>query len=370
MKQIPVAPADAGQRLDKFLVRYFKEAEKGFLYRMLRKKNIKLNGAKAEGSELLKAGDRIDVFFSDETFEKFRGMKTEKDVISKTEAGPLGKAETAAARPAALAGKAKSSPLLSVIYEDDSLLFVNKPAGLLTQKASRDDESLADRIAAYAEAQAALRPDGARSLGFTPAPANRLDRNTSGLVLAGKTLPGQQLLSFLLRERGLEKYYLCVVKGRLEKPLHSVLFWQKNEAENTVTIRKEAIPGAERIELKAVTERLLERDYSLLKVQLISGKSHQIRAQLAYHGFPIAGDAKYGSAEVNRELAVLWGGTLRVQLLHSYEAVFPVQLPEGCALSEQARDAFEKIAGQSFRAPLPPVFLSVLKALKGGSYGE
>ena len=360
MRTLSVGPADAGQRLDKFLLRYFKEAEKGFLYRMLRKKNITLNGAKAEGGELLKAGDTLEVFFSEETFAKFRGEKPAR----------AGEEKNTGSRVTEAGSRAKAAPPLSVIYEDDSLLFVNKPAGLLTQKAGRDDDSLADRIALYAEAQAALQPDGAFSQGFTPAPAHRLDRNTSGLVLAGKTLPGQQLLSYLLRERLLQKYYLCVVKGRPEKPLHSVLFWQKDEVSNTVRILKEAAPGAERIELKAVTERLLERDYSLLKVQLISGKSHQIRAQLAYHGFPIAGDAKYGSAEVNRELAVLWGGTLRVQLLHSYEAVFPVQLPEGCALSEQARDAFEKIAGQSFRAPLPPVFLSVLKALKGGSYGE
>ena len=360
MRTLSVGPADAGQRLDKFLLRYFKEAEKGFLYRMLRKKNITLNGAKAEGSELLKAGDTIEVFFSEETFEKFRGEKAARN----------GAENGTGARASEALSREKAAPPLSVIYEDDSLLFVNKPAGLLTQKAGRDDDSLADRIASYAEAQAALRPEGAYSQGFTPAPAHRLDRNTSGLVLAGKTLPGQQLLSYLLRERQLEKYYLCVVRGRLEKPLHSVLFWQKNEAENTVTIRKDAAPGAERIELKAVTERLLERDYSLLKVQLISGKSHQIRAQLAWLGYPIAGDAKYGSAVVNRELAVLWGGTLRVQLLHSFEAVFPARLPEESPLSEQARAAFEKAAGKSFRAPLPPVFISVLKALKGGSYGE
>ena len=369
MKTLSVGPADAGQRLDKFLVRYFKEAEKGFLYRMLRKKNITLNGAKAAGSELLKAGDSIEVFFSEETFTKFHGGAPAGESAGKTVADTAsGKPSNGTALP--LSGrKAGTAPVLSVIYEDEALLFVNKPAGLLTQKAGRDDESLADRIAAYAADEAAGQPDSLRSLGFTPAPAHRLDRNTSGLVLAGKTLPGQQLLSYLLRERSLEKYYRCVVKGRPEKPLHSVAFWQKNEAENTVKILREAAPGAERIELKAETEQILDRGYSLLKVQLISGKSHQIRAQLAALGYPIAGDAKYGSQDVNRELAVLWGGTLRVQLLHSYEIVFPAGLPEDNTLSEQAKAAFEKIAGRHFQAPLPPVFLSVLKALKGGPYG-
>ena len=105
-------------------------------------------------------------------------------------------------------------------------------------------------------------------------------------------------------------------------------------------------------------------------MRLISGKSHQIRAQLAFLGLPIAGDAKYGSADVNRELAVLWGGTLRVQLLHSFEAVFPAALPEEAGLSEEARQVFERVAGKHFQAPLPPVFISVLKALGGGSHGE
>ncbi|MBO4872488.1 MAG: RluA family pseudouridine synthase [Lachnospiraceae bacterium] len=362
MRNLSVGPADAGQRLDKFLVRTFKEAEKGFLYRMLRKKNITLNGSKAAGNEMLKAGDQIEVYFSDETFEKFRG--TAGKVAASAEESAMKKNGTAGAF-------SKQAPsLLSVVYEDEALLFVNKPAGLLSQKAGRDDDCLADRIAAYTAAQNAAKPESARSQGFTPAPAHRLDRNTSGLVLAGKTLPGQQLLSFLLRERELEKYYLCVVKGRLEKPLHSVLFWQKDEADNTVTIRKEAVPGAEKVELTARTERSLERGYSLLKVRLISGKSHQIRAQLAFLGLPIAGDAKYGSADVNRELAVLWGGTLRVQLLHSFEAVFPAALPEEAGLSEEARQVFERVAGKSFQAPLPPVFISVIKALGGGSHGE
>ena len=356
MKTLSIGPADAGQRLDKFLLRYFKEAEKGFLYRMLRKKNITLNGLKAAGSEMLKAGDAVEVFFSEETFEKFRGGAEAKPLDQPVKAGSQ--------RQAAV-------PLpLSVVYEDEALLFVNKPAGLLTQKAGREDDSLADRIAAYVARKAAQEADASRSEGFTPAPAHRLDRNTSGLVLAGKTLPGQQLLSALLRERRLEKYYLCVVKGTLKAPLHSVLYWQKNEADNTVTVRKDAAPGTERVELKAWTEQDLARGYSLLKVQLISGKSHQIRAQLAHLGFPIAGDAKYGDPSVNRELAVLWGGTLRVQLLHSHEVCFPAELPVDGAFSEQARQVFARVAGKSFQAPLPPVFISVLKALGGGSHGE
>ena len=355
MKTLTVSAADAGQRLDKYLLRTFKEAEKGFLYRMLRKKNITLNGAKAAGSELLKAGDAVEVYFSDETFEKF--------------AGGAGKQGGAGVKKPADGEKKPAGPL-SVIYEDAALLFVNKPAGLLTQKAGAEDDSLADRIAAYTAAEREKEPQALRSVGFTPAPAHRLDRNTSGLVLAGKTLPGQQLLSFLLRERSVSKYYLCVVKGRLEKPLHSLLFWRKDGETNTVSILQEAAAGAERVELKAQTAQVLRGGYSVLKVQLISGKSHQIRAQLAYLGYPIAGDAKYGSTAVNRELASVLGRPLRVQLLHSHEVIFPERLPESGALSEQAGQVFEALAGRRFAAPLPPVFRAVIRSLGGQIDGE
>ena len=362
MKNLPIGPADAGQRLDKFLLRYFKEAEKGFLYRMLRKKNITLNGSKAAGSEIVKAGDNIEVFFSDETFEKFRGSGQ-----AAPQAGPVADSRLIKEK---TSDNGEPAPALAVIYEDDAVLFVNKPAGLLTQKAGREDECLADRIAAYTAAEAAADPLAVRSLGFTPAPAHRLDRNTSGLVLAGKTLPGQQLLSFLLRERNVRKYYLCVVKGNLEGPLHSVLYWQKNAESNTVRILKEEVPGSERVELKAWTEESLQQGFSLLRVQLISGKSHQIRAQLSHLGLPIAGDSKYGDPEVNRTLGSLLGAQPRVQLLHSYEVIFPEALPEKAALSAQAQEAFAALAGRSFRAPLPPFFGRVIRTLGGNSDGK
>ena len=339
MKSLSVGPYDAGQRLDKYLARMFKEADQGFLYRMLRKKNIVLNGSKASGSEKLKEGDRVDVFFSDETFAKFRGAAAPESV--------------------------KKEPVrLSVVYEDEQLLFVNKPAGLLTQKADKEGDSLTDRIAAYA-AQRGER----LSEGFAAAAANRLDRNTSGLVLAGKTLPAQQLLSYLLRDRLVEKYYLCVVKGCPAEPFRSVLYWRKNEEKNLISILKEAAPDAERVELKAWPRTKLKDGFSLLRVQLISGKSHQIRAQLAYLGYPVAGDPKYGSRDANRELSSLAGETLHAQLLHSYEVRFPEELPETAELSETALKAWEAVKGHSFRAPLSAVFVRFYKAL-GGIYGE
>ncbi|MBO4838908.1 MAG: RluA family pseudouridine synthase [Lachnospiraceae bacterium] len=349
MRNLPIGPLDAGQRLDKYLLRYFKEADKGFLYRMLRKKNITLNGAKAAGSEKLAEGDTVNVFFSEETFAKMTGEAVDS---GRREAGP---AAGAAARPA---GKP-----LDIVFENAHVLIVNKPAGLLTQKAAAGDDSLTDRIAAYAGAQA-----GPASSGFTPSAANRLDRNTSGLVLAGKTLPGQQLLSYLLRSRLTEKYYVCLAKGRVEEAFTSTLYWRKEEEENRALISERPEEGARPIILRAEPLAHLAGGADLLRVQLISGKSHQIRAQLAYLGHPILGDGKYGDAAFTRDIARRTGLDLRLQLLHSRKVVFPPAAAEE-SLSETARALWQELAGRQFTAPYPAYFRRVLEAL-GGGHGE
>lgn len=340
MKEISIGVLDAGQRLDKFLIRYFKEADTGFLYRMLRKKNILLNGGRAAGSERLNEGDMLKIFFSDETFDKMRGQGAVKRSIPAVAAGPL-----------------------RVLYEDDHILAIDKPAGLLTQKASQEEESLNERISAYLAGR-----DGAGSTGFHPAAAQRLDRNTSGLVLAGKTLPGQQLLSFLLKERRLEKYYGCLVKGSLKEALYSRLFWRKDETNNQVFISREAGEGRASVELKIWPRQELAEGISLLEVELISGKSHQIRAQLAHLGLPLLGDNKYGNEAFNRRLAKVLEMPLRFQLLHSRRCVFPPAIGAD-ALSTTALSAWENLAGKSITAPWPPYFNRVIESL-GGDCGK
>ena len=337
MKDLSIGPLDAGQRLDKYLLRCFKEADNGFLYRMLRKKNITLNGKKASGSEKLAEGDVVNVYFSDETFEKFRG---------KQEPAPA----------------AREAPRPDIVYEDANVLLVSKPAGLLTQKGEADDDSLTDRIAAYV-----LSQGGERSEGFTPSAANRLDRNTSGLVLAGKTLPGQQLLSFLLREGKLEKFYICAVCGVPRAPIRSRLYWLKDTEKNEVSILERPVTGASRIELEA---SVLEDygTYSLLRVKLISGKSHQIRAQLAHLGYPILGDGKYCPKPLSQEAAARLGMPLRHQLLHSREVVFPPAEADA-PLSARALEEWRILAEKRFEAPLPKVWGRVISGL-GGSYGQ
>ena len=160
MKELEVKAQESGQRFDKYLSRYLKEAPKSFLYKMLRKKNITLNGKKASGNEKLEVNDKVQLFFSDETLEKFMGE--EKEVK-------------------------KGS--LEILYEDENVIFINKPAGMLSQKAKKEDVSLNEYLAGYLLDSGAMTKEDFRT--FHPAVCNRLDRNTSGIVAAGKTMAGR-----------------------------------------------------------------------------------------------------------------------------------------------------------------------------------
>lgn len=176
MQSINVNSNEAGQRLDKLLTKYLNKAPKSFIYKMLRKKNITLNGKKADGSEKLEVGDEVKLFMSDETIDKFTELKKEQILDTKA---------------------------LDIIYENENVLIVNKPAGMLSQKAKEDDVSLNEHIISYLIYTNQLSEKELRS--FRPAVCNRLDRNTSGIVIAGKTLKGLQTMSELLKSRNMDK---------------------------------------------------------------------------------------------------------------------------------------------------------------------
>lgn len=286
MQEFTVTDNDAGQRFDKYLFKLLSQADRGLLYKQLRCKNILLNGKKAKGNEILKRFDSVKIFMADETIEKFSDAR----------------------------GRFLQEPELSdqcwkVVYEDRDLLAVDKPAGILSQKAAPSDVSMNEYLRAY------LGGDGST---FTPSFCNRLDRNTSGLLLAGKTLNGTQQLSRMLRERSLQKYYLAVVVGHVKEAglLDGCL--KKEAATNQVTVvsdsadkKNRILTGYEPVAYHA------GKNLTLLKVHLITGKTHQIRAHLASVFHPILGDAKYGVVSVNRKFHA------KRQLLHAYEAVFP-----------------------------------------------
>ena len=204
MQKLKVTSNEAGQRLDKLLAKYLSQAGKGFLYKMMRKKNITLNGKKCDGSERVQEGDEISLFMADETIEKFSTPLPQLEALGKEHAGNLEKSGKAGKN--GENGSRKKKQELSIIYEDKNVIIVNKPSGMLSQKAKEGDISLNEHILNYLIDSGHLPVSQLRT--FKPSICNRLDRNTSGIVAAGKTLQGLQMLSGLFKERTLHKYYL------------------------------------------------------------------------------------------------------------------------------------------------------------------
>ncbi|MBR3579404.1 MAG: RluA family pseudouridine synthase [Lachnospiraceae bacterium] len=328
MQIVTVGKNEEGQRLDRILIRLLPNAGKGLLFKMLRKKNIVLNGKKAEGSERLNLGDEIKMFFSDESYAKLSGRETSDNISingdNKTsEAGTLVRTENQISH-----DTEKLAVQLSnmIVYEDDDVIILDKPKGVLSQKAENTDISLNEMLIAYMTGKGELSEEQLAT--FKPSMCNRLDRNTSGLICGGKTLKGLRGLSELFRSRDLDKYYLCIVKGKIEKPQRIEGYLIKDEALNKVSVKPLSVQdggtGKDIKESKIVTEyRPLGygEGCTLLEVKLITGKSHQIRAHLASIGHPLAGDMKYGDEMFNRSVRDKY--KIKSQVLRAYRMVFP-----------------------------------------------
>lgn len=324
MREIHITEKEAGQRLDKLLAKYLNLAPKSFLYKMLRKKNIVLNGKKAEGSEKLAPEDVIRLYLSEETIEGF--MDAPK--------------------------VSKRQEKVPVIYEDEQILLINKPAGMLSQKAKSSDISLVEELTAYLTEKGEVTPESLCL--FRPAVCNRLDRNTSGIVIAGKTLPALQEMSKLLKERSVYKEYLCIVAGEMKEEAHLEGYLVKDERRNTVMVSKEPLPDASYIRTSYFPV-VSKGGFTLLRVHLVTGRSHQIRAHLSYISHPLIGDSKYGSRRINDRFRKEFG--LTSQLLHSAKLMFP-----------SLTGTFAYLSNQTFTAPLPEQFRTIADALfgKGG----
>lgn len=301
MKEFIIKENEANQRFDKYLKKLLPNASSGFIYKMLRKKNITLGKKKATGTETLKKGDVVQLFFSDETFDKFAVSIEE---ISK------------------LYENLKNTSLkgIEIIFEDDDILIANKPYNMLSQKASESDLSANERLLGYLIQTNQLSLETFQT--FHPSVCNRLDRNTTGILLMGKTLKGTQMLSEQLKDRSAQKYYLAIVNGCVDKEADLEGYLYKDESNNIVKILKEEIPNSNYIHTSYRPIKT-SSDLSLIEIHLHTGKTHQIRAHLSSIGHPIIGDYKYGIKEVNDKYYKEYHITH--QLLHAYRIILSDQ---------------------------------------------
>lgn len=316
MQEIIITKNEAGQRFDKFLFKYFKEAPSSFIYKMLRKKNIVLNGKKSDGKDKLKEDDTIKVFMADETIAKFRG-----NVLSEI-VQPIN---------------------LEIIHEDENVVFINKPSGMLSQKATDSDVSINEYLISYLINSGVLSEEDLKT--FKPSICNRLDRNTSGLIVAGKSLAGLQEMSRMFKERTMDKYYLALVKGNVKDSMTIKGYLSKDADRNKVFINEKETEG-QYIETKYEPLKYKE-DITLLKVKLITGKPHQIRAHLASIGHPIIGDYKYGNRNINNQYKKDYG--IENQMLHSWQLVFG-----------EVNGVCDNLSEKTFTAPLPKEFEKIM----------
>jgi len=302
----------ANQRLDKFLLKYFNKATKGLVYKLLRNKRIKLNGARAAGGELLRAGDELTFYIAPETMAGLMEARTIREGCA----------------------------ALDVVYEDAQIVLVNKPAGLLTQPDAAGADCVSERLLAHLVRCGVYEAEAGGV--FVPAPVNRLDRNTSGLVVCAKTLAAAQALSLAFKERAADKHYLAVAAGRVDTAMTLSGLHQKDERTNTVTIAIASEAGKDAV--TAVEPLAHGERFTLLRVKLLTGRTHQIRAHLQSIGHPIVGDPKYGDGGVNRTFGV------KSQLLHAHTIAL-----HGLA------EPLAHLNGRTFTAPPPVGFAQFMK---------
>lgn len=350
MKEIKIDFNSDGKRLDKFLGSYFSECSMGFLFKMLRKKNITLNGKKADGKEKLHEGDTISVFFSDETFNKFANKH-----VKAAETGNDAQIEE-------FYKAYNKYQNIDIIYEDDHIILFNKPAGILSQKSDYSDLSVNEYLIGYLLKKGIVTSSSMAS--FRPSVCNRLDRNTSGIIICSKSLIGAREMTRILRDRSLHKYYKTIVAGDMKTDSTIDGYLYKDEKRNVVKLFNEIpkdninnesqfsrVKNSYKVLRKGIlSDKAGEMKVAELEVLLHTGKTHQIRAHLSSIGHPIIGDVKYGDNRVNQIIKNKTG--LKFQLLHAYKLVFPTFTGELSYLS-----------GKVFEAEVPDLYKKIENVL-------
>ncbi|MDD6488559.1 MAG: RluA family pseudouridine synthase [Clostridia bacterium] len=307
MRTIEITSNDSGQRLDKFLTKKFKNMPQSLMYKYIRTKYIKLNGKRCEISSRLQEGDVLTLYIKDEFFEP---VPDEYDFR-------------------------KAPAKLDIIYEDKNIMLLNKKPGLIVHPDENYHfDSLIARVQHYLYDKKEYDPKQENS--FAPALVNRIDRNTGGIVIAAKNAESLRILNQKLKDRELEKLYLCIAVGIFEKKSATLSdYLEKNEKQNRVYVLKNPTKNSKTIKTKYRV--LAEKNgFSLVEVDLLTGRTHQIRAHFASIGHPLLGDGKYGKNEINRRMGYKW------QALYSHKLTFKFTTDGGI---------LEYLNGKTFTAP-------------------
>lgn len=322
MVKIIIEKNDGNQRLDRFLKKYLKNAPLSYIYKAIRK-DIKVNGKRCPKEHMLEAGDELSVYISDDELSKLTQVKTH----------------------------AKAKRQFGIIYEDENILIADKPFGLLTHGDEFEKKNtLANQVTAYLIANGDYSPRAEKT--FSPAPANRLDRNTTGIVLFGKNSSALKALNEMIRERdAIGKYYRTVVAGTMREPLVLEDRIEKNHRENRVKVLPIEQDSGKVIKT-AVRPVQTGGGFTLAEVHLVTGRTHQIRAHLAEAGYPLIGDRKYGDPKINSMVSRRFN--LNTQLLHACRMEFG-----------ECKGVFEYLSGREFICSPSQEFMRITAELTG-----
>ena len=288
MRELTIGKNDAGQRLDRFVAKSLPLLPSALLQKYIRLKRIKCNGIRAQRDQRLREGDVLQLYINDEFFDKPR-----EDNLFLT----------------------LFKPSLTIVYEDENLLLLDKRPGLVVHADETEKvNTLINHIQAYLYQKREWNPKWENA--FTPALCNRIDRNTGGIVIAAKNAETLRIINEKIRDREIDKRYLCITVGAPKPPKGRVqVFLVKDEKKKEVSVRDQPVPGGK---TAITTYETLDRrgELSLVEVGLETGRTHQIRATFAHMGYPLLGDGKYGRGDVNRR----YGETR--QALYSYKLTF------------------------------------------------